>query len=78
MLALFPGTRVSVSNLQALLFGLGDLLDTDLGATGCKKKKKRPNPAQKQVCVSGAKSHSECKSQPPTPLAHSPVNKAVL
>lgn len=41
MLALFPGTRVSVSNLQALLFGLGDLLDTDLGATGCKKKKKK-------------------------------------
>lgn len=34
MLALFPGTRVSVSELRALLFGLGDLMDTDLGATG--------------------------------------------
>lgn len=76
MLALFPGTRVSVSELRALLFGLGDLMDTDLGASGCKKE--RPNPAEKQVCVSGAKSHTECKSQPPTLLAHSPVNKEVL
>lgn len=38
MLALFPGTRVSVSKLlRALLFG--DLMDTDLGATGCKKER---------------------------------------
>lgn len=75
MLAVFPGTRVSVSKLlRTLLFG--DLMDTDLGATGCKKE--RANPAQKQVCVSDAKSHGECRSQPPTLLADSPVNKAVL
>lgn len=76
MLALFPEARVSVSKWRALLFGFGDLMDTDLGATGCKRE--RPNPAQKQFSVSGAKSHRECKLQTPTPLAHSSVNKAVL
>ena len=36
-LASFPETRVSVSEGRALLFGFGDLMDTDLGAAGCGK-----------------------------------------
>lgn len=49
MFALFPETRVSVSKSRVLLFGFGDLMDTDLGATGFEKK--RQNPAQKHNSV---------------------------
>jgi hypothetical protein len=48
-LASFPETRVSVSEGRALLFGFGDLMDTDLGAAGCGKE--RQSPVQKHNSV---------------------------